>query len=75
MSNLLQATGNHYFHHEPETAASMGLFGSVDANLGDPRNGWDTNQFPISFYETTLAMLTILKVSVFCTHVSARRFE
>jgi len=55
----------HDFHHELETAASMGLFGSVDANRGDPRNGWDTDQFPNSFYETTLAMLTILKVGGF----------
>ena len=51
----------HDFHHELETAASMGFFGSIDANRGDPRNGWDTDQFPNSFYETTLAMLTILK--------------
>ena len=55
----------HDFHHELETAAAMGLFGSVDANRGDPRNGWDTDQFPMSYYETTLAMLTILKVGGF----------
>ena len=52
----------HDFQHELETAAAMGLFGSVDANRGAPRNGWDTDQFPNSYYETTLAMLTILKV-------------
>ncbi|MGD9940052.1 MAG: xylose isomerase [Clostridia bacterium] len=57
----------HDFHHELETAAAMGLFGSVDANRGDPRNGWDTDQFPMSYYETTLAMLTILKVGGFST--------
>lgn len=55
----------HDFHHELETAASMGLFGSVDANRGDPRNGWDTDQFPNSAYETSLAMLTILKIGGF----------
>jgi xylose isomerase len=55
----------HDFHHELETAASMGLFGSVDANRGDPRNGWDTDQFPSSYYETTMAMLTILKIGGF----------
>ncbi|GAB1482603.1 xylose isomerase [Treponema sp.] len=55
----------HDFHHELETAAAMGLFGSVDANRGDPRNGWDTDQFPNSYYETTLAMMTILKVGGF----------
>lgn len=57
----------HDFHHELETAASMGLFGSVDANRGDSRNGWDTDQFPWSVYETTLAMTTILKVGGFTT--------
>jgi xylose isomerase len=57
----------HDFHHELETAAALGLFGSVDANRGDPRNGWDTDQFPMSYYETSLAMLTILKVGGFTT--------
>jgi len=57
----------HDFQHELETAAAMGLFGSVDANRGDPRNGWDTDQFPMSYYETTLAMLTILKIGGFST--------
>ncbi len=51
----------HDFQHELETAVSMGLFGSVDANRGDPRNGWDTDQFPNNLYETTLAMMAILK--------------
>jgi len=55
----------HDFQHELETAAAMGLFGSVDANRGDPRNGWDTDQFPISYYETSMAMLTILKIGGF----------
>ena len=57
----------HDFYHELETAASMGFFGSVDANRGDPRNGWDTDQFPTSLQETTLAMLAILKAGGFVT--------
>ncbi|MCE5256541.1 MAG: xylose isomerase [Spirochaetaceae bacterium] len=57
----------HDFQHELETAASLGLFGSVDANRGDPRNGWDTDQFPRDFHETTLAMLAILKAGGFVT--------
>jgi xylose isomerase len=57
----------HDFQHELETAVAMGLFGSVDANRGDPRNGWDTDQFPMSYYETTLAMLAILKAGGFTT--------
>ena len=30
------------FHHEIATAIAPGLFGSVDANRGDPQLGWDT---------------------------------
>ena len=57
----------HDFVHELETAAAAGLFGSVDANRGDARNGWDTDQFPTSYYETALAMYTILKNGGFTT--------
>ena len=55
----------HDFVHELETAAAAGLFGSVDANRGDPRNGWDTDQFPNSFYETAMAMYTVLRAGGF----------
>jgi len=57
----------HDFQHELETATALGIFGSVDANRGDPRNGWDTDQFPNSVYETTLAMLAILRAGGFTT--------
>jgi xylose isomerase len=57
----------HDFAHELETAAAAGLFGSVDANRGEPRNGWDTDQFPISYYETAMAMYAILKAGGFTT--------
>ncbi|MCX8014046.1 MAG: xylose isomerase [Rectinema sp.] len=57
----------HDFYHELETAVSLGLFGSVDANRGDPRNGWDTDQFPTNIYDTTLAMLVILRGGGFTT--------
>ena len=56
----------HDFVHELETAAA-GLFGSVDANRGDNMNGWDTDQFPISYYETAMAMYTILRAGGFTT--------
>jgi len=56
---------NHDFIHELETAAAAGLFGSVDANRGDSRNGWDTDQFPNNIYETAMAMYTILKAGGF----------
>jgi xylose isomerase len=57
----------HDFCHELEAAAAAGLFGSVDANRGEPRNGWDTDQFPNSYYETTLAMYAILRAGGFTT--------
>jgi xylose isomerase len=55
----------HDFAHELETAAAAGLFGSVDANRGEPRNGWDTDQFPSSYYETATAMYAVLKAGGF----------
>ena len=57
----------HDFQHELEFAASVGLLGSVDANRGDLLLGWDTDQFPTDLYQTTYAMLTILKAGGFTT--------
>ncbi|TLX56495.1 xylose isomerase [Stutzerimonas nosocomialis] len=57
----------HSFQHEIATAASLGIFGSIDANRGDPQNGWDTDQFPNSVEEMTLATYEILKAGGF-TH-------
>ena len=51
----------HSFQHELAYAVANGLFGSVDANRGDPQNGWDTDQFPNSVEETTLALYEILR--------------
>ena len=42
-------------------AIDNGIFGSVDANRGDPQNGWDTDQFPNSVDELSLAMFEILR--------------
>lgn len=55
----------HSFHHEIATAVSLGIFGSIDANRGDPQNGWDTDQFPNSVEEMTLAIYEILKAGGF----------
>jgi xylose isomerase len=57
----------HSFQHEIATAISLGLFGSIDANRGDPQNGWDTDQFPIDVPELTLIMTDILKAGGFKT--------
>ncbi|MEO8251927.1 MAG: xylose isomerase [Chloroflexota bacterium] len=51
----------HSFHHEVATAMSLGIFGSIDANRGDYQNGWDTDQFPNSVDELSLAIYEILR--------------
>lgn len=51
----------HSFEHELAMARALGILGSVDANRGDPQNGWDTDQFPNSVEEWTLAMLEVLR--------------
>ena len=51
----------HTFQHEIETAAAVGMLGSIDANTGDLLLGWDTDQFNTDVRELTLAMLSILK--------------
>jgi xylose isomerase len=57
----------HSFHHEVATAVAWGLLGSIDANRGDPQNGWDTDQFPNSVEECTLALYEILAGGGFTT--------
>jgi xylose isomerase len=57
----------HSFHHEVAYAVDHGIFGSVDANRGDPQNGWDTDQFPNSVEEMSLAMYEILRGGGFTT--------
>ena len=57
----------HSFQHEVATATSLGIFGSIDANRGDPQLGWDTDQFPNSVEENTLVMYEILKSGGFTT--------
>ena len=51
----------HEFWHDLQVAADAGMLGSVDANRGDAQNGWDTDQFPTDLYETTKAMLVVLR--------------
>ena len=50
----------HSFHHEVAYAAANGMLGSVDANRGDPQNGWDTDQFPNSVEDLVMPMYEIL---------------
>lgn len=57
----------HTFEHELAMARSLGIFGSIDANRGDPQNGWDTDQFPNSIEEMTLAILELIRTGGFTT--------
>src|SRR3990170_3695030 len=49
----------HSFHHEVAYSVANGIFGSIDANRGDPQNGWDTDQFPNSVDDLALAVYEI----------------
>jgi xylose isomerase len=51
----------HSFHHEVAYAVANGILGSIDANRGDPQNGWDTDQFPNSVEDLALPLYEILR--------------
>lgn len=51
----------HTFAHDLRMSADAGLLGSVDANRGDPQNGWDTDQFPMDLYDCVHGMMVILE--------------
>ena len=57
----------HSFHHEVAYAVAHGILGSIDANRGDPQNGWDTDQFPNSVEDLTLPLYEILRGGGFTT--------
>jgi len=51
----------HSFAHDLRTAADAGMLGSIDANHGEPLNGWDTDNFPTNLYEAVEAMIVVLE--------------
>jgi xylose isomerase len=51
----------HDFHHEVAAAVSAGILGSVDANAGDDRLGWDVDRFPVSVEQMSLGLHEILR--------------
>ncbi|MEQ9561165.1 MAG: xylose isomerase [Woeseiaceae bacterium] len=57
----------HSFAHELRMCTDAGLLGSIDANRGNPQNGWDTDQFPADLYDTVHAMLVLLEDGGFKT--------
>jgi xylose isomerase len=57
----------HSFHHEVAYAMANAMFGSIDANRGDPQNGWDTDQFPNSVEDLAMPLYEILRGGGFTT--------
>jgi xylose isomerase len=55
------------FAHEIAVAFNAGIFGSVDANAGDDRLGWDLDRFPMSVEVMAVAMLELLRGGGFTT--------
>jgi xylose isomerase len=57
----------HDFAHEVAAAFAAGIFGSVDANAGDDRLGWDVDRFPVSVETMTLGLYEVLRGGGFTT--------
>ena len=55
------------FEHEIAAARAFGIFGSIDINRGDPRNGWDTDQFPNNAQELVPSMVQLVEDQGFVT--------
>ena len=55
------------FEHEVAIARTYGIFGSIDINRGDPRNGWDTDQFPNNAQELVPAVVQLVEDDGFAT--------
>ena len=51
----------HTFPHEVAYAFANDMFGSIDANQGDPQLGWDTDQFPTNLNDMVQVLYIILK--------------
>ncbi len=57
----------HTFPHEVAYAFANNMFGSIDANQGDPQLGWDTDQFPTHLSEIVQVLYLILQNGGFTT--------
>ena len=53
--------------HELQVARIAGALGSIDANIGTPNLGWDTDCFPGNVYLATEVMLEVLAMGGFTT--------
>ncbi|MFA7670818.1 MAG: xylose isomerase [Sphaerochaetaceae bacterium] len=50
----------HSFAHDLQVCVDNRMLGSIDANQGDPQNGWDTDEFPTNIYDVVQAMYIVL---------------
>lgn len=55
----------HSMEHELSVAIAANSLGSIDANMGTPGLGWDTDRFPTDLYLTTHVMLAVLGMGGF----------
>ena len=55
----------HGMEHELRVAAEAGHLGSIDANMGHPQLGWDTDQFPMDLADAVRVMLVVLEMGGF----------
>ena len=55
----------HEMEHELRVAAAAGALGSIDANMGTPHCGWDTDQFPTDYALATRVMEVVLAAGGF----------
>jgi xylose isomerase len=49
------------FEHEIAAALALDVLGSIDVNRGDPRNAWNTAQFPHNAQDLTPAMAALVE--------------
>ncbi|MBG83368.1 MAG: xylose isomerase [Phycisphaerae bacterium] len=52
---------SHSMEHELRSAAAAGVLGSIDANMGHPHLGWDTDHFPTDLVLATQIMRVVLE--------------
>ena len=50
----------HSSEHDLQMCVDAGMLGSIDANRGNPQNGWDTDQFPSNMYDCVHNMMVVL---------------
>jgi xylose isomerase len=55
----------HDMEHELRVAAAAGALGSIDANMGTPNCGWDTDQYPTDYALATRVMEVVLATGGF----------